>query len=173
MTMTTYDLFFTGRNDPRSCVIIGEDTKPIYFCFETPTERAATPINTSTLIYRNQKDICAKLEWSHNNSLGNVIIGNRRVPMTHLLMSGSVANARSFLSVDGSYYEWRRNTDDPMSYDLYTAQNMRIAVFRRYARQTVVGPSHGLFQYTFNHDNLLLESLLALCLNRWIDVHGV
>lgn len=32
---TTYDLFFTGRDDPRSCVIIGEDTKPVYFCFET------------------------------------------------------------------------------------------------------------------------------------------
>ena len=31
----TYDLFFTGRDDPRSCVVIGEDTKPVYFCFET------------------------------------------------------------------------------------------------------------------------------------------
>ena len=35
MASDTYDLFFTGRDDPRGCLIIGEDTKPIYFCFET------------------------------------------------------------------------------------------------------------------------------------------
>lgn len=35
MPSTTYDLFFTGRDDPRNCVIIGEDVKPVYFCFET------------------------------------------------------------------------------------------------------------------------------------------
>jgi len=35
MTTFNYTLFFTGRDDPRGCIIIGEDTKPIYFCFET------------------------------------------------------------------------------------------------------------------------------------------
>ena len=42
MATGTYDLYFTGRDDPRSCVVIGEDTKPIYLVFETshvPTTR--------------------------------------------------------------------------------------------------------------------------------------
>jgi hypothetical protein len=56
---------------------------------------------------------------------------------------------------------------------LYAAPNMQIAAFRRYSHETAVGPSHGLFQYTFNNDLLLVEALLALCLNRWIDLYGV
>lgn len=48
MADTTYDLFFTGRDDPRKCVIIGEDTKPIYLCFETP-ERGLL-FNTRTMV---------------------------------------------------------------------------------------------------------------------------
>jgi hypothetical protein len=29
-----------------------------------------------------------------------------------------------------------------------------------------------LLQYSFNHDSLLIEALVALCVNRWIDLHG-
>jgi len=43
---TTYDLFFTGRDDPRSCVIIGEDTKPVYFCFETSDRNLMLNVRT-------------------------------------------------------------------------------------------------------------------------------
>lgn len=43
MAASTYDLFFTGRDDPRdACVIIGRDVKPVFFEFETseiPTTR--------------------------------------------------------------------------------------------------------------------------------------
>jgi len=31
----TYDLYFTGKDDPRGCIMIGEDTKPVYLVFET------------------------------------------------------------------------------------------------------------------------------------------
>lgn len=48
MTSTTYDLFFTGRDDPRSCIIIGEDSRPVYFCFET-TERNLM-LNVRTMV---------------------------------------------------------------------------------------------------------------------------
>lgn len=47
MSDTTYDLFFTGKDDPRSCVIIGEDTKPVYFCFETPEPGLVSSIRTT------------------------------------------------------------------------------------------------------------------------------
>ncbi|TFK42979.1 hypothetical protein BDQ12DRAFT_301898 [Crucibulum laeve] len=167
----TYDLFFTGRDDPRCCVIIGEDTKPIYFCFET-AERNLMP-NVRTMVYRNQKEVCARLDWSPGNHLGSATIGNRTLPMSQLVLPGSNNNVRAFISADGRRFEWRRSTDNPTSYDLYAGPTMRIAHFRRYAQTTVVGPSHGLLQYSFSHDLLLVEALLSLCLNRWIDLHGV
>jgi hypothetical protein len=105
MATTTYDLFFTGRDDPRCCIIIGEDTKPIYLCFETP-ERGITP-NTRTMVshvltrkpeilnndllkvYRNNKDVVASFEWSPGNHLGSATIGTRQLPMSHLVLPGS------------------------------------------------------------------------------------
>ncbi|KAH0584340.1 hypothetical protein H2248_009882 [Termitomyces sp. 'cryptogamus'] len=172
MPPTTYNLFFTGRDDPRCCVIIGEDTKPVYLCFETP-ERGMLMSNTRTTVYRNNKDVCARLEWSPGNHLGSASIGSRQLPMSHLVLPGSSNNARAFISADGKRLEWRRRADNPTSYDLYSSPTTKIAAFRRYSQTTVVGPSHGLFQYTFTNELLLVEALLALCLNRWIDLHGV
>jgi len=169
---TTYDLFFTGRDDPRSCVIIGEDTKPVYFCFET-SERNLMP-NIRTMVYRNNKEVCAKLEWSPGNHLGGATIGSRQLPMSQLVIPSSTSNnARIFISADGKRFEWRRCRENPSSYDLFAAQNIRIAAFRRLTQSTAIGPSHALLQYTFNHDPLLIEALIALCVNRWIDLHGV
>ncbi|KAF8232310.1 hypothetical protein L208DRAFT_1272732 [Tricholoma matsutake] len=171
MSPNTYDLFFTGRDDPRRCVIIGEDTKPIYFCFET-LERGLIPC-TRTTLYRNDKDACARLEWSPGNHLGSATIGSRQMPMSHLVLPGSNNNARSFISSDGKRFEWRQRLDEPSSYDLFAAPNVQIAAFRRCSHATVVGPSHGLLRYTFSQDLLLVEALLSLCLNRWIDLYGV
>lgn len=56
---------------------------------------------------------------------------------------------------------------------LYAPQNRRIASFRRFDQQTPVGPSHGYMQYTFVQPDLLLEALLALCMNRWLDINGM
>jgi len=53
------------------------------------------------------------------------------------------------------------------------APNIRIALFRKYNQLTAIGPSHGLIQYTFSNDVLLIEVLLALLLNRWIDMNGI
>jgi len=171
MSPTTYDLFFTGRDDPRRCVIIGEDIKPIYFYFET-SERGLTSC-TRTTLYRNDKEACARLEWSPGNHLGSATIGSRQIPMSYLVLPGPSINVRSFISSDGKRFEWRQRLDDPSSYDLFAPPNIQIAAFRRYSHATVVGPSHGLLQYTFSQDLLLVEALLSLCLNRWIDLHGM
>lgn len=110
MAATTFDLFFTGRDDPRSCVIIGEDTKPLYFCFETAERnlmsnsrtmvglasmvrrdklRSALILLPPVQVYRNNKEVCAKLDWSPGNHLGGATIGTRTIPMSHLVMPGS------------------------------------------------------------------------------------
>ncbi|KAF8188400.1 hypothetical protein BJ912DRAFT_1022525 [Pholiota molesta] len=159
MASITYDLFFTGRDDPEA---------PVYFCFET-TERNLMP-NVRTMVYRNNKEVCAKLEWSPGNHLGGATIGSRQIPMSQLVLAGSSNSARAFISADGKRFEWRRNRD---SYDLFAAQNMRIACFRRIVQPTAIGPSHAILQYTFTSDWLLIEALVALCVNRWIDLHGV
>ncbi|KAJ7582847.1 hypothetical protein C8J56DRAFT_233173 [Mycena floridula] len=172
MSDETFDLFFTGRDDPRRCVIIGEDTKPIYLCFETP-ERGLM-LSTRTMLISNNTEVVATLEFSPgNHPLGKAVIRERHIPMSHLVLPGSNQYARSFVSSDGKTLEWRRCLNSPSSYDLYAAPNIRIAAFRPYVSSTPVGPSHGLLQYRFQHDLLLIECLLALCLNRWIDLHGM
>jgi hypothetical protein len=39
--------------------------------------------------------------------------------------------------------------------------------------QTPVGLSHAYLHLWFENELLLLESLLSLCLNRWIDWNGL
>ncbi len=58
---------------------------------------------------------------------------------------------------------------------LYSGPNTRLACFRRFRqpRETPVGPAHALLQYSFDDDRLMLEALLALSLNRWIDWRGL
>ncbi|KAG7092395.1 hypothetical protein E1B28_008752 [Marasmius oreades] len=83
-----------------------------------------------------------------------------------------IASARGFTSSEGKRFEWRRVQGNPTSYDLYMSPDIHIAAFRRFVSSTAVGTSHGLLQYRFTNDILLLESLLSLCLIRWIDLHG-
>ncbi|KAJ3880954.1 hypothetical protein F5051DRAFT_322773 [Lentinula edodes] len=166
----TYDLFFTGQDDPRNCVVIGEDTKPVFFSFET----FQRDLSTRTMVTRG-KDLIASLEWSPGNRLGMVNIGTRQLLMSQLVLPGSSSHVRNFVSgSDGRTYEWRRCYPDTSGYDLFLLpNNMRIAAFRKMNAQTVVGPSHALLQYQFVHDPLLLEALLSLCIFRWTDLHGL
>ncbi|KAF9452259.1 hypothetical protein P691DRAFT_661400, partial [Macrolepiota fuliginosa MF-IS2] len=164
----TYQLFFTGRDDPRCCMLIGEDTKPVYLSFETNPNQSLR-----TLVYRNNKDLCAQLEWGTGPYLGNAAVGPRQLPMSQLVLPGSADNARKFFSSDGKEFEWRRIREDTMAYDLFMAPNVRIALFRKYNQLTAIGPSHGLIQYTFSNDNLLIEALVSLLLNRWIDMNQI
>jgi len=39
-----YDLYFTGKDDFRDCIIIGEDTRPVYIEFETPPGSERTTV---------------------------------------------------------------------------------------------------------------------------------
>ncbi|KLO18792.1 hypothetical protein SCHPADRAFT_993244 [Schizopora paradoxa] len=165
-----YDLYFTGsRGNPRQCIIIGEDVEPIFYRFETPDVYMT---NTTTTIYRNS-DVVAAFDWTASSYLGLCTVRHRQpFPMSQLVLQGSSATARAFY-LNQVKFEWRRDKDDPTGYSLYTAQNIRIASFRRQDQNTPVGPSHAFLQYTFVQPALLLESLLALCVNRWIDGNHV
>ncbi|XP_006458495.1 hypothetical protein AGABI2DRAFT_200165 [Agaricus bisporus var. bisporus H97] len=170
----TYQLFFTGRDDPRGCMLIGEDTKPVHLAFETQENNVGRSVQT--FVYRNDNELCAILDWGTGGFLGNVKIGSRQFPMSQLVTRGSTNNARGFTSSENENvrFEWRRMREDMAAYDLFMLPDTRIALFRKYNNQnTPVGPTHGLIQYTFSKDILLLEALLSLLLNRWIDMHGI
>jgi hypothetical protein len=58
--MATFDLFFTGKSDPLSCVVIGEDVVPRFFCFETPDRQSygvRTTVNSTPGMTRPPNDI--------------------------------------------------------------------------------------------------------------------
>lgn len=42
-------------------------------------------------------------------------------------------------------------------------------IFTNIIVSVVVGPCFAYLQFCFDHDVLLLEAMLALCVNRWID----
>lgn len=48
MSSFEFEIFFTGRDDPRDgCIVIGEDTKPVFFEFETAM---VPPCSTRTTV---------------------------------------------------------------------------------------------------------------------------
>ncbi|KAK7014988.1 BTB domain-containing protein [Favolaschia claudopus] len=178
--MATFNLFFTGKDDPLSCVIIGEDVMPRFFCFETP-DRQSQIQGVKTTVSANNTNKVATLVFQPGNQLGSVTLGGTRthpefrtVAMADLLLPGSNHNARCFFAADGRKYEWRKCAN-LAGYDLYALNPpvVRVAAFRRCSEETAAGRARGLLQYTFAQDGLLLYTLVTLSLNRWIDMYAV
>ncbi|KAL5511530.1 hypothetical protein ACEPAH_4747 [Sanghuangporus vaninii] len=173
-----YDLYFTASPtaNPRQCIILGEDVEPIFYRFETPE---VFMTNKRTTVYRNQDEMVAVFDWSTDLYLGLCTIKDRQpFAMAMLVLPGSTPSSRAFF-LNGAKFEWRRLREDQLNYDLYHApqnQNgpgVRIASFRTVDQATPLGPAHGFLQYNFVQPALLLEALLALSLNRWLDMHAM
>lgn len=107
MSGFSFEIYFTGRDDPRDgCIVIGEDEKPVFFEFETAS---LSPCSTRTTVRVGPKviqyvmltagprfQICsdrrpvAAFDWDANgDSLGVVAIGDREFPMENLVLPGS------------------------------------------------------------------------------------
>ncbi|GJJ11943.1 hypothetical protein Clacol_006181 [Clathrus columnatus] len=122
------------------------------------------------LVSRDQREV-AIFDWTAGTHLGLLTIaGQRQIHMGQLVRQ-QINNVREFTSsVDGVKFEWRRTP--AQDYELFAPSDCRIASYSQIACQTKWGTCHGLLRYTFkNRDSLLLEALLALCLNRWIDMN--
>lgn len=116
----------------------------------------------------------AHFDWDLGNHLGTGSYLGKDIEMAQLVKNGTNHYCRRFASRNGGVYEWRRCLDNPHGYDLFTVPgNLRLAEYRRMSMNTPVGPSHAYLHLWFDAEDLLLESLLSLCLNRWIDWHGL
>ncbi|PCH38459.1 hypothetical protein WOLCODRAFT_115523 [Wolfiporia cocos MD-104 SS10] len=170
-------LFFTSKDDPREdCIIIGftynaptnqGSDKPIFYRFTTSQ---VSQTDSRTIVTRDAGQVVAQLDWPMHNQLGMITMGTKpQHPMSWMMMRGSTPNVRIFRSADSQLYEWRKVLNRPDSYDLFSG-NTQIARFQREAKNTPIGPAHAVMQYIFDNDELLLECLVALCVNRWVDL---
>ncbi|KAI9570420.1 hypothetical protein HD554DRAFT_2018200 [Boletus coccyginus] len=170
MSYFEFTIYFTGKDDPRDgCIVIGEDEKPVFFEFETALLSSCLT-RTTVRICSDRRPVAA-FDWSANgDSLGVATIGDREVPMEHLVLPSSSPNARRFQAADDRFYEWRRSYRDPKSYELYAGPDTPpIAAYRHFPQATPIGPSHGTLEYSFTDGLFLLQVLLTLNLNRWLD----
>ncbi|KIJ16741.1 hypothetical protein PAXINDRAFT_74392, partial [Paxillus involutus ATCC 200175] len=150
-------------------IVIGEDERPVYFEFETEFD-SPPPRRVLRWIYSDRHPVAA-FDWgADGTSLGVVTIGDREFPMALLVMSSPVPNARRFQAANGGFYDWRRVSRNPISYELYATPNTQpIAVYHQFSQATPIGPTHGTLEYNFTEWLFLLEALLALNINRWLD----
>ncbi|KAF9246120.1 hypothetical protein BU15DRAFT_40109 [Melanogaster broomeanus] len=174
MSSFNYRIYFTGKDDPRDgCIVMGEDQEPVFFEFETAFVPETS--TTRTTICSDQHPVAA-FDWDMNGAgLGLATVGDRVFPMEHLVIPGPGAkhpfscSARRFQAANGRFYDWRRSANSG-SYELYAAPNTPpIAVYSQFPQETPIGPSHGILEYNFVDALFLLEALLALNLNRWLD----
>ncbi|EPQ58416.1 hypothetical protein GLOTRDRAFT_35791 [Gloeophyllum trabeum ATCC 11539] len=175
MSQPVYKLYFTGRDDPRNgCIVIGEDTKPIFFRFDTPDIFMG---NARTAVTKGNGDMVAFFEWTGTSHPGSAtIIGDRQIPMGRLVMTNlpfTPPGSRVFESSRGGRYAWRKPGNGSNAYDVRRDPPVPIGIYRRFVQWTPIGPSYAYMQYTFDDDVLLLDSLLALSLNRWLDLQGL
>ncbi|KIM80798.1 hypothetical protein PILCRDRAFT_9233 [Piloderma croceum F 1598] len=162
-----YFLHFTGHDGIRDLTAIGESTKPIFVEFDTGHSQYSPGNRTEIKMNRT---FVATFDWHVGDKLGLATIAGRQMLMSHLVYNLNTNN-RMFVSADGTRYEWRRlYPEDPTAYDLYMVPHTPIARFRREYEETPVGPSYAYLQFCFDNDLLLLEAMLALCVNRWMDM---
>jgi hypothetical protein len=53
------------------------------------------------------------------------------------------------------------------------ANEARVADFLKAKVDTPVGEAHAVLHLTFDHELLILELIVALCLARWVDTHDM
>ncbi|KAH8108168.1 hypothetical protein BXZ70DRAFT_42559 [Cristinia sonorae] len=181
-----YDLFFAGQDHPRhGCKMIGDTgphRRPVFYSFDTPI--IATEQDATTTVFNGTRNI-ATLKWVAGNHLGSYQVEGMSRPnmMSYLYMvpNGEVDRSRGslFQTASGRTYEWRkvRKPNEPLQYDLYpSGGGDAVGGYRRFSppRQSAhAGLLYGTLTHNFDDDELMLYALLALCINRWVDMNGL
>ncbi|KZP20774.1 hypothetical protein FIBSPDRAFT_528926 [Athelia psychrophila] len=170
MDENQFFLHFTGPDEIRDMKAIGEcGHTPMLFEFDTNSMHYQ-PGNVTEIIMNRMP--VATLNWHTRDRLGlvNITLEPRiQATMSNMAIHVPETNGRMFTSADGVCYEWRRSPEDPRAYDLFLMPDALLGKFRHEYEDTPVGPSFAYLQFCFDHQRLLLESMLSLCINRWLD----
>ncbi|KZV71780.1 hypothetical protein PENSPDRAFT_391880 [Peniophora sp. CONT] len=164
-----YEARFTGSGDPRRCVVSALAPADTYLSFET-----VYTFETITTVRRRDGRELAAFRWLMGSAPGQGVVGGRRVHMADFaIMQGYPRRSRAFESLDTdetlTRFVWRRVGRG--KYDLYTQHDIRIGQYVEASQiqDTPDGPVYASFRFSFDHEVLFLDAMLALCVNRWID----
>jgi hypothetical protein len=99
-----------------------------------------------------------------------------------------VHRSHQFVGSDGNVYEWRNRKGE---YEVCTlvlgisayliephqliamANGARVAEYTNTVVETPVGNTHAVLHLTFENELLVLETVLALCLARWVNLQNM
>ncbi|KAI0035964.1 hypothetical protein K488DRAFT_68027 [Vararia minispora EC-137] len=165
-----FQVYFVGNGDPRQCLVISGDTQITRLTFDTPVN----PLRTITTIYQEGSPL-AFFEWFFGTAPGVATIRDRRLHMADLVvMNGYPQSCRAFQSTDpdGSpnMFVWRNVASG--GYDLLSPSGTIIGQYRAAAQTSPMGNVFAVLHYTFEHEPLFIDAILALAINRWIDRMG-
>ncbi|KAF8479082.1 hypothetical protein DFH94DRAFT_39379 [Russula ochroleuca] len=168
---------FLHSDNPRHgfCVM---STNPLtYYDFQTPIGF----LETHTIVTDDRGATIVTFNWFGLSALGTMTWPGppaHEAHMVDLVMPHQwMPNSRAFFCEGPDQqmrrFWWRRLPQG--NYDLYAAHepDVRIGLFRKHhpPEENSLGDIYATFNFEFVHEPLLLNALLALCLNRWLDFH--
>ncbi|KAA1471323.1 hypothetical protein DENSPDRAFT_837291 [Dentipellis sp. KUC8613] len=119
----------------------------------------------------------ATLDWMLGRFLGTAHIGDREVLMGDLVDRTGAASPelRSFMSTssDGSAVRctWARQPDG--SYQLWSSGTYLAEYQPTQEHIAGIGMSWGTMRYWFRPEQLFLDAIITVSINKWIDLQGL
>ncbi|TFY69277.1 hypothetical protein EVG20_g3225 [Dentipellis fragilis] len=174
-------LFISANDDPRDHIAVMANASPVdgmgprCYVFHTPNNHMQTRTTVTQMRGQTEAGLeVATLDWLLTRFLGTANIRGRTVLMADLAdRHGTASDAhRSFTgtSPDGSPLRctWVGLHDG--SYQLWSSDNY-LADFRPTNEHTDFGTSRGTMRYWFKDEQLFLEAIITLNINRWMDMN--
>ncbi|KZV71821.1 hypothetical protein PENSPDRAFT_751495 [Peniophora sp. CONT] len=164
-----YDARFIGAGDPRQCSIIAAVPADSNMTFET-----VYTVETVTTVRGHDGREIATFRWVLGSAPGQATVRGQRMHMADFaIMDGYSTGYRAFDSRDteGARVRFIWQHVGGLNYDLYTPHGVRIGRYVQGAQavNTPAGPLYATFRFSFDHDVLFADAMLALCVNIWID----
>ncbi|VDB99944.1 unnamed protein product [Peniophora sp. CBMAI 1063] len=165
----TYEARFIGTGDPRHCSIVAAVPADSNMIFET-----VRALETVTNVRGHDGREIATFRWILGTAPGQAMVRGERKHMADLaIMTGYAPGYRAFDSTDteGTRVRFLWQHVGGCNYDLYTPHGVRIGQYVEapQAVQTPAGRVYATFRFSFDHDTLFIDAMLALCVNKWID----
>jgi len=171
----SYEVHFLNSYDPRHGFTVMSVNPDTYYEFRTPVGF----LETHTIVTDESGATIVTFNWFGPHALGTMTWPGpppRQVHMGELVMSHqSMPDSRAFVCEGPDNvvrrFWWRRLEQG--HYDLYVAAvpAVCIGIFRKHhpPEQLAVGDNYATLYFSFLHRPLLVNALLALSLNRWLD----